>query len=124
MQYFNCTLLLKYLSKRYLLQPDTENLDCPYRTCFYTNDYYSQSNYYTIILHNFDYTILVFIFSQSSDKHIILFRVLRSIVSDLKLILSNRYLYIAQLKLLQVYKMLDSYSSNSIYSLSLPSRSV
>ena len=36
----------------------------------------------------------------------ILFRVLQSNVRDLKLNLSNRYLYIEQWKLLQVYKML------------------
>ena len=45
----------------------------------------------------------------------ILFRVLQSNVRDLKLNLSNRYLYIEQWKLLQVYKMLIPFLLSALF---------
>ena len=102
------SFLTQYLSKRYLLHPIRKTLIVHIALAFIqTIIILSLTNSYTIILHNFIIPILVFmdwcILARNSR---ILFRVLRSNVRDLKLNLSNRYLYIAQWKLLQVYKML------------------
>ena len=102
------SFLTQYLSKRYFLHPVRKTclvhitlaLIQIVITCCLTNRSTCLLYYIIVpILVFIDWCILV-----RNSKY--LFRVLKSNVRDLKLNLSNRYLYIEQWKLLQVYKML------------------
>ena len=102
------SFLTQYLSKRYLLHPIRKTLIVHIALALtQTILILSLTNSYTVILYYLIVPILVFmdwcILVRNSR---ILFRVLKSNVRDLKLNLSNRYLYREQWRLLQVYKML------------------
>ena len=102
------SFLTQYLSKRYFLHPVR-------KTCLVhialvlvqTVTTFCLTNRYTHLVYCITVPTMVFIdwcILVRNSK--ILFRVLRSNVRDLKLNLSDRYLYIEQWRLLQVYKML------------------
>ena len=102
------SFLTRYLSKRYFINPIRKTcithialalIQISIISCLTNRDI---SVFYLLIVPIMiliDWCILV-------RNCRILFRVLQSNVRDLKLNLSNRYLYIEQWKLLQVYKML------------------
>ena len=102
------SFLTRYLSKRYFIHPIRRTciahialalIQISIICCLTNRDITILYLFIVPIMILIDWCILV----RNSR---ILFRVLRSNVRDLKLNLSNRYLYIEQWKLLQVYKML------------------
>ena len=102
------SFLTKYLSKRYFIHPIRRTcithislalIQISIISCLTNRDISILYLFIIPIMLFIDWCILV----RNSR---ILFRVLRSNVRDLKLNLSNRYLYIEQWRLLQVYKML------------------
>ena len=102
------SFLTRYLSKRYFIHPIRKTcithialalIQISIISCLTNRD--------TSILYLFIVPIMILIDWCILVRNCrILFRVLQSNVRDLKLNLSNRYLYIEQWKLLQVYKML------------------
>ena len=102
------SFLTRYLSKRYFIHPIRRTcithialalIQISVICCLTNRDVTILYLFIVPIMILIDWCILV----RNSR---ILFRVLRSNVRDLKLNLSNRYLYIEQWRLLQVYKML------------------
>ena len=102
------SFLTQYLSKRYFIHPIRRTcithislalIQISIISCLTNRDISILYLFIVPIMVLIDWCILV----RNSR---ILFRVLRSNVRDLKLNLSNRYLYIEQWRLLQVYKML------------------
>ena len=102
------SFLTRYLSKRYFIHPIRRTcithitlalIQISIISCLTNRDVTILYLFIVPIMILIDWCILV----RNSR---ILFRVLRSNVRDLKLNLSNRYLYIEQWRLLQVYKML------------------
>ena len=102
------SFLTRYLSKRYFIHPIRKTcithialalIQISIISCLTNRDISILYLFIVPIMILIDWCILV-------RNCRILFRVLQSNVRDLKLNLSNRYLYIEQWKLLQVYKML------------------
>ena len=102
------SFLTRYLSKRYFIHPIRRTciahialalIQISIICCLTNRDITIFYLFIVPIMILIDWCILV-------RNSIILFRVLRSNVRDLKLNLSNRYLYTEQWRLLQVYKML------------------